>query len=272
MKINNKNSLTLLFFTILAVVMIYPFIWVILSSLKTTDEIFTSAFSLPTKLQFINYYNAWFEASIGSNFRNSVIISGISLIATLFITSMAAYILARKWNNQFLFTYFTLGIMIPLQAIVIPSFIIIKNLGLINSHLGLILVYTVSGISFGTFVLTGFFKTIPIEIEEAATIDGCHSSTTFFRIILPMAKPALATVGILSFLQYWNEFLFASVLISKTSYKTLTQGIMALRGPYTTDFGMLTAGLAMAIIPLMVVYILLQKQVIEGMTAGAVKG
>ncbi len=272
MKTNKTSPFIWLLFTILAVIMAYPFIWVILSSLKTTDEIFTSAFSLPKKLQFINYYNAWFEASISTNFRNSAVVSSISLTMTLLFSSMAAYVLARKWKNQFLFIYFTLGIMIPLQAIVIPSFIIIKNIGLLNSHLGLILVYTVSGISFGIFVLTGFFKTIPYEMEEAAMIDGCSPSGTFFIIILPMAKPAMATVGILSFLQYWNEYLFASVLISKTSYKTLTQGIMALRGPYTTDYGMLTAGLALAIIPLMVVYILLQKQVIEGMTAGAVKG
>jgi raffinose/stachyose/melibiose transport system permease protein len=185
---------------------------------------------------------------------------------------MAAYVLARKWKNPLLLAYFTLGIMIPLQAIVIPSFLIIRNIGLINTRTGLILVYTVSGLSFGIFVLTGFLRTLPCEIEEAALIDGSGFSQTFFRIILPMAKPAMASVGILSFLQYWNEYLFASVLIAKQEYKTLTQGIMALRGPYTTDYGMLTAGLALAIIPLIIVYILLQKQVIEGMTAGAVKG
>ncbi|MBF9016903.1 MULTISPECIES: carbohydrate ABC transporter permease [unclassified Oceanispirochaeta] len=272
MQINGKTRLTHVFLTLLAITMIYPFFWVIISSLKTTDEIFTSAFSLPTSLRFNNYYNAWIKASIGTCFRNSVIVSVIALALTLLFASMAAYVLARKWKNRLLFTYFTLGIMVPLQAIVIPSFIIIRNLGLINTRAGLILIYAVSGISFGIFVLTGFFKTIPVEMEEAAVIDGCGSGTTFFRIILPMAKPALATVGILSFLQYWNEYLFASVLIAKAEYKTLTQGIMALRGPYTTDYGMLTAGLALAIVPLMVAYVILQKQVIEGMTAGAVKG
>jgi len=272
MRFNGKSRISRLFLALLAVTMIYPFFWVILSSLKTTDEIFTSAFSLPRTLRFVNYYNAWVEASIGSCFGNSVVVSTIALAATLLFSSMAAYVLARKWKNRLLFGYFTLGIMIPLQAIVIPSFLIIRNLGLINTRTGLILVYTVSGLSFGIFVLAGFFRTIPGEMEEAAVIDGSGFTTTFFRIILPMAKPAMASVGILSFLQYWNEYLFASVLIAKQQYKTLTQGIMALRGPYTTDYGMLTAGLALAIIPLIVVYVLLQKQVIEGMTAGAVKG
>lgn len=272
MKVTHNSPLVKTALSVLAVLMVYPFFWVILSSFKSTDEIYTSAFSLPERFLFINYYNAWVEADIGICFGNSVLVSALSLGATLLFASMAAYVLARKWKNPLLLAYFTLGIMIPLQAIVIPSFLIIRNIALINTRTGLILVYTVSGLSFGIFVLTGFLRTLPCEIEEAALIDGSGFTQTFFRIILPMAKPAMASVGILSFLQYWNEYLFASVLIAKQEYKTLTQGIMALRGPYTTDYGMLTAGLALAIIPLIIVYILLQKQVIEGMTAGAVKG
>ncbi len=272
MKKIHKKQLIWLFLSLLSVTMVFPFYWVLLSSIKTTDEIYTSAFSFPGHFRFENYINAWTQASIGTCFGNSLIVSAAALTVTLLFASMAAYVLSRKWKSPLLFSYFSLGIMIPLQAIVIPSFLIIRDLGLINSRMGLVLVYVVSGISFGIFVLSGFFRTIPGELEEAATIDGSGFTGTFFRIILPMAKPAMASVGILLFLQYWNEYLFASVLIAKQQYKTLTQGIMALRGPYTTDYGMLTAGLALAILPLIAAYILLQKQVIEGMTAGAVKG
>ena len=266
------NPMGYIFLTLLAVTMIYPFLWIILSSLKSTDEIYTSAFSLPAQLRFYNYSSAWREASIGIYFGNSAVITLTALAATLLFSAMGAYVLAGRWKIKFLMIYLTVGIMVPLQAIVIPAFLIIRDTGLINTRTGLILIYTASGISFGVFVLSGFFKTIPGEIEEAAIIDGSGYMRTFFTVILPMAKPGLASVGILLFLQYWNEYLFASIIIAKQELKTLTQGIMALRGPYTTDYGMLTAGLAMAIIPLILFYTVMQKQVVEGITAGAVKG
>jgi raffinose/stachyose/melibiose transport system permease protein len=250
----------------------YPFYWILISSVKSNDEIMGRPFGLPSLLHFENYVVAWKTAHIGQYFVNSMIVSVCAVIIVLLVGSMASYVLAKVRPNAFLYTYFILGIMIPVHTILIPTFILMKDINLLNTRTGLILLYAVSNLSLTIFVLVGFMKAIPSEIEEAAIMDGAGYSRVFFQIILPISRPSIATVGMLAFLNCWNEYLFAYVLVSNNEIKTLPQGIFMLQGVYATDYGPLTAGIMMGILPVVLIYILFQEQVIEGMTAGSVKG
>ncbi|NTV35428.1 MAG: carbohydrate ABC transporter permease [Anaerolineaceae bacterium] len=257
---------------IFALTTVSPFLWVVLSSLKTNSEIYGKPFGLPTVLRFENYVTAWNSAHIGQNLLNSLVISTCAVALVVLVGSMAAYVLTRVTPNVFIYTYFTLGIMIPVHTILIPTFILMKNFGLYNTMHGLIILYAVSNLSLTIFILSGFMKSLPREIEEAAILDGCSLPQVFFHIVFPLSMPGIATISILTFLNCWNEYLFAYVLISKTEIKTITQGIYALQGAYNTNYGPLTAGLVLAIIPVLIIYFIFQEQVIAGMTAGAVKG
>ncbi len=249
-----------------------PFLWILLSSLKTNSEIYGKPFGLPSVLVFENYVTAWNNANIGVNLLNSLIVSFSAVAIVILFGSMAAYILARITPNVFLYTYFTLGIMVPVHTILIPTFILMKDFGLNNTREGLIILYAVSNLSLAIFILVGFMKSIPVEIEEAAIMDGCTMPQVFFKVIFPLSMPGLATIGILTFLNCWNEYLFAYILISNDKLKTVTQGIFSLQGAYNTNYGPLCAGLTLAIIPVMIIYVIFSEQVIAGMTAGAVKG
>lgn len=249
-----------------------PFLWILLSSLKTNSEIYGKPFGLPSVYVFENYITAWNNANIGVNLFNSLLVSFSAVAIVILFGSMAAYILARVKSSMFLYTYFTLGIMVPVHTILIPTFILMKDFGLNNTREGLIILYAVSNLSLAIFILVGFMKSIPVEIEEAAIMDGCSMPQVFFKVIFPLSMPGLATIGILTFLNCWNEYLFAYVLISNDKLKTVTQGIYALQGAYNTNYGPLCAGLTLAIIPVMIIYVIFSEQVIAGMTAGAVKG
>jgi len=249
-----------------------PFLWILLSSFKGNNEIYISPFAFPETFLFSNYVTAWKTAHIGLYLLNSAFISITAVIVVIIVGSMASYILARVLPNQFIYSYFTLGIMIPTTTILIPTFILMRSLSLYDSQLGLIILYAVSNISLAIFILVGFMKSIPKEIEEAAELDGCSLSRTFFQIIFPLCRPGIATVATLAFLNCWNEYLFAYVFISNSQLKTITQGIYALKGTYNTNYGLLSAGLVMEIVPVVIAYIFFQEQVVAGMTAGAVKG
>jgi raffinose/stachyose/melibiose transport system permease protein len=266
------SSLRYLVMGLFALTTIYPFFWILISSLKTNSDIFANPFGLPKILDWENYVTAWKTANIGLYLFNSAMVSFGAVLIVLIVGAMAAYVLARVSESAFLYLYFTLGIMIPVHTILIPTFVLMKNIHLYNTLIGLTLLYAVSNLSLAIFILVGFMKSIPREIEEAAIMDGAGLPRIFFQIIFPISQPALATIGMLSFLNCWNEYLFAYVLISRSDLKTITQGIFLLQGAYSTDYGPLTAGMVMAIIPVIIIYIIFQEQVIEGMTAGSVKG
>lgn len=267
-----KKTLKYVLLVLYSVTTIFPFLWVFLSSFKTNAEIYSSPFSLPKTWQFVNYTKAWTSGNIGTNFFNSFYITAVCVVLILLFGAMASYVLARVYPSLAMYTFFGLGIMIPGQTILIPTFSILKELNLINNHVGLILMYVVSSLSLTIFVLVSFMKNLPKELEEAAIVDGAGRYRTFFSIILPLSTPGLATVGILAVLSVWNEYLFAYVLISNPELKTLTQGIYGMKGEYMTDYGPMTAGLAITMIPVVILYILFQNKVVAGMTAGAVKG
>ncbi len=251
---------------------LFPFYWVLVSSLKDKHQIYANPFGLPANWHWGNYADIWQTAHLSRYFWNSLFISACAVAIMLLIGAMAAYVLARREKSDWLYAYFTLGIMIPVHAILIPSFVLLKQLHLLNSHFGLILIYVVSNLSLCVFILHGFLRGIPRELEEAAAIDGYGRVRTFVSIVFPLAKPGLATVGTLGFLNCWNEYLFAYVLIGSEPSKTLTQGVMALTGQYSTDYALVCAGLVVSMLPLWLVYMLFQEQIVKGMTAGAVKG
>jgi sugar permease (fragment) len=184
---------------------------------------------------------------------------------------MASYILARVWTSKILYNFFTLGIMIPIHAVIIPMLMILRRLGLVNTRLGIILAYTVAELSFSIFILVAFMKTIPREIEEAAQIDGSSRLRTFFQIILPISKPGLATIGTFAFINSWNDLLLALVITSGPKLSTLNLACFNLRGLYVQHYGLITAGLMIMMIPVIVIYIFFQEQLVKGITAGAVK-
>lgn len=261
-----------LFLTIMAVISLYPFIWVLISSFKDNNSIFGDPFGLPERLLTENYREVWEGADVGRNFLNSMFVCLVTLTILIIVTSMGSYILTRVWKNSFLSIYFSLGIMIPIHALLIPSVLIFKKMGLTDNLSALTLMYTATNISFSMFIMNGFFEGIPKEVDEAATIDGCSRAQIFFRVIFPIAKPGIATVATLAFLNCWNDLLLGLVLISSPQKNTLSLAISALKGSYATRYGLLCAGFVISIIPVVIMYLLFQKQVIAGMTAGAVKG
>lgn len=257
---------------VLAFTTIYPFIWLFLNSFKEQFEIFSNPFGLPKKWLITNLIGAWDKANINVSLFNSIFICFTAVILILVISAPASYVIARRWVSDKVYAFFTLGIMVSVHAVLIPTFSMLKKAGLYDTHLGLILVYTASNLALAIFILVGFMKGLPVELEEAATIDGCGYLKTFLKVILPISKPGLATVGILTFLNCWNEYLFAFVLIGTPAKKTLTQTIMGLQGQYNSNYAMLCAGLFISILPVLIIYVVLQENVIKGLTAGAVKG
>lgn len=254
-----------------AISCIIPFAWVAVSSLKTDKEIYGNSFGLPKQPVWNNYIEAAKGSHIGSGLINSLFYTILSVILLLLISSMAAYVLARVRPHRGLINFYTLGIMIPIHAIIVPLLIILRNAGLVNTRSGMILAYTASEISFSVFILVSFMKGIPKEIEEAARIDGCSQTRSFFKIVLPLCKPALATVATFAFVNIWNDLLMSMVLISTPQLQTLSLACFNLRGQYVQHYGLISAGLIMTILPVVIVYFLFQEQLVKGLTAGAVK-
>jgi len=201
-------------------------------------------------------------------------VSVISILVLLTVASMAAYALARfRFKlNTLIFMLFLAGIMIPIRLGILPLFILMRDLGLLDTRLSLILTYAASGMPMSVFILTGFFKTLPYELTDAARVDGCNEFQIFYKILLPLIRPALATVAIVNFVPWWNDFFFPLLFIKSDALKTIPLGMTIFFGQYMTDWGLLFAGMVIASIPLFILYILMSKQFISGLTSGAVKG
>ena len=262
-----------IFLSFWALTTVFPFLWIINNSFRNNSQILGQPFSLPPSIDFFNYIYVLSSTSIPLNFLNSVIYSTSATFATLLISSMATYAIIRVLKSNFLFVYFITGIMIPVHAVIIPMFIELKVLGLLNTRLGLITIYTSGCIATSIFVLSGFIKTIPVALEEAAVIDGASKATVFFRVILPLCKPGLATAGTFVFLfGCWNEFLGALLFTSQPHLTSLNLAVYYFRGMYQVDYGPMNACIVLLITPVVIFYMLFQEQVIKGLSAGALKG
>lgn len=258
------------------VIVVYPMVWLLYTSFKSNEELFQSAWSLPKIPMWQNYVNAWKTAQIGDFFWNSIIVTFTTVIVQLIIGAMASYALSRfKFRlNRPLYYFFLAGMMFPIFLGLVPLFFLLKDLGLADTRLGLILVYIASGVPFTVFVMTAFFATIPKELEEAGLIDGCSLYGVFWRIMLPLSKPGLITVAIFTFIAIWNEYILALVLISSQNLKTLPLGIanLVMVTHYRTDWGALFAGLVIVMLPTLLAYAFLQDRITKGITIGALKG
>lgn len=264
-----------------AVWVVFPMIWVAYSSLKPDAAIFRDTFALPVAddLRWDNYARAWREARFADYFVNSIVVTVASVALIVGLGASAAYALSRFRvpGGAAMYWLFLAGLMIPAQLAMVPLFFELRALGLLNSRVGLILVYAANGLPFAVFILAGFFRTLPRSLYEAAIIDGCGEFTAFCRVMLPLAQPGLVTVAIFQFIGVWKEYFFAYMLLSGDpagGTRTLPLGLanLSIASQYRTDYGMLFAGLVIVTIPILIVYVLLQKHLVKGVTAGALKG
>ena len=258
-------------FTILC---IYPLVWLFLASFKTNAELYTNTWGLPEQWSMTNYINAVVKGGVFRYFGNSVIIAVSAVLVTVILATMASYAIARMhWKLANLtHSIFLLGMMIPIYALVIPLFSIFKGMGLLDTHLAVIIPQIAVGFPMAIFIICGFMRSIPTELEEAAIIDGCTVFQCFFKIILPIAKSSVVTVAVVQFINVWNDLLLPRIFHTDSSKMTLPVGLTNFQAMYSTDYVGMIAAVIITIIPSIVVYILLHKQIMEGMVAGAVKG
>ncbi len=257
-----------------ALVCVYPLVWVLLTSLKYTRELYADPFGLPAHWKWSNYQEAWVHAKMGLYFLNSVVLTIGSLILVLLLAATAAFALARfEFRLKGLvWGYILFGFLIPHSILLVPLAIFTRRIGLYNNLGGLALVYAAVGIPWNVFFLRAFMETIPKELEEAAIMDGAGMWSVFWRIIVPLSQPALATMATFHFLSAWSEYILALVLTGTTESRTLPVGISLLEGHFTSNEPGVAAGMAITIVPVVLAFAFLQRYVIKGMTAGALKG
>jgi len=263
------------FLILWSAITIFIFLWLVEGSFKTNREVFGSAFALPaTPLEAAaaNYEKAWTVTHMGTYFSNSVVVTLASVIVVVAISAPAAYALSRVQfpGNTIVTYYFIAGMGLPFQLIMVPLFVLLARLHIANTLQGLILTYIGVSIPFTILLLTGFFRTLPTELEDAAAIDGCSEFGIFWRVMMPLAGPGLFTAAIFNFVSMWNEFLLAMLIISNDKLRTLPLGIMSLRYSmqYTADWSGLFAAVVIAIIPSFLVYLALSERVMSGLTLG----
>lgn len=257
-----------------ALLTLYPLYWLFISAFKTNEEFFTRPFALPQAPSFDNMIRAWKLAGMGQAMINSAVVTVLAMLLTLILGAMCAFALSRfKFRLQgAIVAYFLLGMLIPIHSTLVPLFIMLKNIGMLNTHWALILPYTAFELSLAIFLIAAYMTSIPKEVEEAALIDGMGYWGLFLRIILPLSVPGMATVAILAFLRYWNEFAFALVFINSQALKTLPLSLSIFSDGFGTDYGLTMAAMAIAVVPTIVIYLIFQEQIMKGMVAGAVKG
>ncbi len=263
-----------IFLSLLAVVYLLPLLWVIYVSLKDDKTLFVSPWAMPEHLMFENYSFAWTAGKLGTATLNSALVCGITLILCLLVGSMAAFAIGRmRWKlSGAMMTYFLTGMMIPVHCILIPVFTRFSKMHLTNSLTGLILPYLTLSLPITIFIMTGFFQSLPNELFESACIDGCSIYKSFTHIALPLSRTGLFVTGLMTFVANWNELLLAMVFISDDSKKTLPVSLSKFVGPYNTNYSQMFAAIVIAIIPTIVVYCMFSNQIVDGLTAGAVKG
>ncbi|MEV7008014.1 carbohydrate ABC transporter permease [Streptosporangium sp. NPDC051022] len=260
-----------------AILIIGPILWTFLGSFKTNTEIFGDPITLPATYHWDAWGRAFQKAHIGQYMLNTIFVVACSTALTMLLGSMAAYVLSRYtfFGNRAIYFLFVSGMTFPVFLALVPLFFVVRNLGLIDTHLGVILVYVAYSLPFTVFFLSAFFKTLPTSVAEAAMMDGCSHTRTFFQIMVPMAKPGLISITIFNILGQWNQYLLPIVLLSGNVEDKwlITQGVanISTNAGYEADWPGLFAALSMAIIPVMIIYIIFQRQIQSGLTSGAVK-
>lgn len=270
------RKILIAFLTVCSLVNLYPFIYMIFYSFKSNEEImFTNPFGAPLIWRAENYYNAWNNFNIPLYFRNSIIVTFIATLAVMVFALMFSYATARmQWKfSGAASIYITAGLFIPAQIILIPLVILVRNLKLTNSYASLILPYVAFQLAFACMVLEGFMRSIPGDLEEAAYIDGAGVFRSFFSVICPLVKPAIASVLLFTCINVWNEFTLALVMVSDEGHKTLPVGLVTFKGQFVTDWGGMGAALVMASIPTVIIYLILGDKLEQALSVGSgIKG
>ena len=277
MKKRLKPAKLALQLVMLAVCLVYllPIYIIFNYAFKTKKELYLgSPLALPSSLNFENYLKAFEKLSMQTTFINTLVYTVVSVVILAFLCGAAAWAIARSRHKffKFCYIYFVVGILIPYQALFLPIYIIGYKLNLTNTRYGMIFMYIATGISFGIFLMNSFMSTVPLELEESSRIDGCSVYGTYFRIVLPLLSPAMATLVIMEAFQIWNDYLLASLYVSKKQLKTLTVAISSLFSAQTSDYTTAMAAIVCSVLPIAVLFIALQKYFIKGITVGAVKG
>lgn len=279
MKKNNTKSkimtaIIYIFLVLMAFLYIVPLLWIFTVSFKTNKEIFTNPFGLPEHLFLDNFTFSWSAGNLGTATLNSFIVCAVTLVLSMLIGSMAAFAIGRlRWKlSKLCMTYFLLGMMIPVHCVMIPLFTRFAKMGLSNTLTGLVLPYLTFSLPITIYIMTGFFQSMPNELFESACIDGASIYKMFAQVALPLSKTGLFVTGLMTFVNNWNELLLAMVFISDDTKKTLPVSLSKFVGPYNTNYSQMFAAIIIAIIPTIVVYCAFSNQIVEGLTAGAVKG
>jgi len=259
---------------ILCILWLLPMVFVVLTSIKTNVEFYDNALlTLPASVNWANFITAARRGKVFLYMRNSLFVALFAVPLGILVQSMCAFAFARLdiWKSNGVFAFFLFGMMIPMQSLLIPVNIGMTKVGLVNTHIGLALVYIGIQIPFGIMVMRGAFRSIPVELDEAGRLDGCNNIQLFTRVLLPCAKPAMSTLVILQFLSCWNELLFSSLLVTKSSLRTVPVGLLTFFGEQGTEYPLLCAAVLEIVIPVLIVYLVFQRYFVEGMS-GAVKG
>ena len=273
MKVIQKILIAILLIFIITISTV-PFLWVLLSSFKTNSEILSGTLGFPGGLHLVNYVTAFKLAPLVTFYKNSIIIAVFGTLANLAVCSAAAYVTVRVdfKLKGLVVLMFSLGLIIPGAALIQPLYTTLNATGLYNTRTGLVLVYTALGMPTTFYVMQSYIRTIPYTLEEAAYIDGSGFMKTFVRIVLPLTRPALATAGVIQFLLCWNEFQLALTLTGATEKRTLPIALYYFKSAFASDYGAMFAATVVVVVPSIVTFIVLQKQVISGLAAGSVKG
>lgn len=278
MKTNTAKNLPLrvlkqIILILFALIVLYPIFFVFMTSFKSNFDVISNPFGMST-FQPENYMEAWQVGKIGDYFLNSVYVTAITLIIQMVVIVLASYSFAKlkPWGHKVLFILFLTGLFITTEMVTVPNFSTMKNLGLMDTKISLILPYVSTGIALATYIATNYISSLPKELDEAAIIDGCNIVQLLTKIALPLMRPILATIFIFNFQGAWSEFYWALIMIRSEENKTLQLGLMNFQSQFNTNYGVLTAGLVIATLPILIIYLKFSSQFIGGMTVGAVKG
>ena len=268
------STLIYVFLILLAIIYIVPLLWVLITSHKNDSTLMLSPWAMPAKLEWSNYEFAWTKGHLGTAMLNSLIVCGSTLVISMVFGSMAAFAIAKlRWKlSKLTMYYFLIGMMIPIHTILIPLFVQFSGWGMSNTLMGIIIPYITFSLPITIYIMVGFFEGIPNELFEAACIDGCSVYKMFGTVAIPLAKTGFMVTGLMSFVSNWNELLVAMVFISKEAKKTLPVSLTKFVGPYHTNYCQMFAAIMIAIIPTIIAYVAFANQIVEGLTAGAVKG
>ncbi len=271
------DFLLVLKYIVLIIIMItclYPIIWLVLNSFKTQEDMFSNTWGLPTTWTLENYKHAIIDGNIGRYFMNSVIVSVISVIGTIILSVMASYGVTRlKWKlSKMTWNIFLLGMMIPAYSSIIPIYSIFNKIHILNTYLAVIIPHITFALPTSIFILTGFFVTLPRELEEAAIIDGSSLIQAFRKVIMPIVVPGIVTITVISFINIWNDLLFSQIFLTDRKKMPLPIGLTEFKGIYATDYVGMIAAIVVTVIPVIIVYVILHEKIIDGMISGALKG